>query len=305
MKSAKGVIPFPKASARGKADETRFLPAALEIVEAAASPVGRLVAASIIAIFCFSLAWASLGQIDIVASASGKIVPSGGTKVVQPFETGIVRAIHVRDGQHVKVGDVLIELDPTITESERNHFQSDLMSADLQIAGLKAALVDDGAPMAAFHPPENAAPAQVDLQRAYLIKQRAEHQAKIDALDRQREQKRAEWETIQATITKLSSVMPIVQQRVDIRKASSDREYTSKFQYLEIQQLLVEQQQELLVQRSHAREVAASIEALTEAKAEAAAEYHPPFFPQLAPAHPTPDDHPLNVPNPHTNINTP
>src|SRR5258708_44361 len=284
MKSAKGVIPFPKASARGKANETAFLPAALEIVETPASPAGRLVAASIMAIFCFSLAWASLGQIDIVASASGKIVPSGGTKVVQPFETGIVRAIHVRDGQHVKVGDVLIELDPTITESERNRFQADLMAAELEIARRKAELVDDGDPMAAFHPPENAAPAQVDLQRAYLIKQRAEHQAKVDALDRQREQKRAEWETIQATITKLSSVMPIVQQRVDIRKASSDREYTSKFQYLEIQQLLVEQQQELLVQRSHAREVAASIEALTEAKAEAAAEYHRTLFGQLAEA---------------------
>ncbi len=49
--------------------------------------------------------------------------PSGRTKVVQPFETGVVRAIHVQDGQSVKAGDVLIELDPTISDAEREHLR--------------------------------------------------------------------------------------------------------------------------------------------------------------------------------------
>jgi hemolysin D len=285
MKSVRKIIAFPKASARSNAEETAFLPAALEIVETPASPAGRAVALVIIAIFCFSLAWASFGKIDIVASASGKIVPSGGTKVIQPFETGIVRAIHVRDGQHVKVGDVLIELDPTINESERNHFQADLTAAQLEIARLKAALVvDDADPLTAFHPPDNTDRSQVEMQRTYLTKQTAEYQAKIEALERQREQKQAERETVEATIAKLTAVLPIVQQRVDIRKASSDREYTSKFQYLEMQQLLVEEQQELLVQRSHAHEIVASIAALAEARAQAVAEYHRTLFGQLAEA---------------------
>jgi membrane fusion protein, hemolysin D len=61
-----------------------------------------------------ALAWASLGEVDIIAAASGKIIPSGRTKVIQPFETGVVRAIHVRDGQSVKAGQVLIELRPRI-----------------------------------------------------------------------------------------------------------------------------------------------------------------------------------------------
>ena len=65
-----------------------------------------------------ALAWASFGTVDIVATAPGKIIPSGRTKVIQPFETGVVRAIHVRDGQSVKAGDVLIELDPTMNEAE-------------------------------------------------------------------------------------------------------------------------------------------------------------------------------------------
>jgi hemolysin D len=284
MKSVRNILAFPKGSAHASADEKAFLPAALEIVETPASPAGRLFAVTIIVIFCFTLLWAALGKIDIVASASGKVVASGGTKVVQPFETGIVRAIHVRDGQRVSNGDVLIELDPTINESERNHAQADLTAAQLEMARLKAALVDDGDPVAAFHPPADAAPAQIEMQRAYLIKQTAEYRAKIEALDLQREQKQAEFDTIQATIAKLSAVVPIVQQRVDIRKTSSDREYTSKFQYLEIQQLLVEQQQEMLVQQNRGRETTASIAALRKSKAQAEGEYQRTLFSQLAEA---------------------
>jgi hemolysin D len=284
MKSVRNIVTFPKSSGRAKADETAFLPAALEIVETPASPVGRALAVTIIAIFCFFVGWASFSHIDIVASASGKIVPSGGTKVIQPFEMGIVRAIHVRDGQQVRVGDVLVELDPTINESDRDHLRSDLVATQLEIARLKAGLADVKNPVDAFHPPANATPAQVDMQRDYLIKQTAEHRAKIDGLDRQLEQKQAERDTIQATVGKLSAIVPIVQQRVDIRKASSDQEYTSKFQYLEMVQLLVEQQQELMVQRSRLRETQASIGALTESRTQAVAEFHRTLFGQLAEA---------------------
>lgn len=95
-------------------DALAFLPATLEITETPPSPIGRAISLILVAVFCAAIGWASLGKVDIIASAQGKIVPSGRSKVVQPFDTGVVRAIHVRDGQHVKVGEVLIELDPTI-----------------------------------------------------------------------------------------------------------------------------------------------------------------------------------------------
>jgi hemolysin D len=284
MKPAKNIVSFPKLSGRARADETEFLPAALEIVETPASPVGRAVALTIMAIFCISVAWASISHVDIVASASGKIVPSGGTKVIQPFEMGIVRAIHVHDGQQVKTGDVLVELDPTINQSDRDHLRSDLIATQLEIARLKAGLADMKNPIDGFHPPTEATPAQVDMQRNYLIKQTAEYRAKIDGLDRQLDQKQAERDTIQATVGKLSAIVPIVQQRVDIRKISADQEYTSRFQYLEMVQLLVEQQQELTVQRSRLRETQASIGALTESRTQAVAEFHRTLFGQLAEA---------------------
>jgi hemolysin D len=284
MKSASKVISFPKAFRRPWAEENAFLPAALEIVETPASPVGRAIGATIIAVFCVALTWAFFSRIDIVAIAPGKIIPSGGTKVIQPFEIGIVRAIHVHDGQEVKAGELLIELDPRMNESERDHMQADLTAARLDVARLKAALSNTVDPVTEFKPPDDAPAAQEAMQRDYLIKQIAEYRAKIDALDRQHDQKQAEHDTIQATIDKLSAIVPIVQERVDIRKASSDREYTSKFQYLEMVQMLVEQQKELVVQQNHLHESEAAVAALVEARSQAIAEFKRTLFGQLAEA---------------------
>src|SRR5260370_3879828 len=114
------VIPFRRAQQRRRV-ELAFLPAALEIAETPPSPIKRAIGAVIIVLFCAALAWAWWGTIDIVASAPGKILPGGRVKVIQPFETGVVRSIKVQDGQAVKAGDVLIELDPTANEADRNH----------------------------------------------------------------------------------------------------------------------------------------------------------------------------------------
>src|SRR4029077_7874354 len=84
--------------------ELAFLPAALEIVETPPSPTGRAIGAAVIALFFAAVVWAFIGSVAIVATATGKIVPSGRAKVIQPFETGVVRAIHVRDGQVVAAG---------------------------------------------------------------------------------------------------------------------------------------------------------------------------------------------------------
>src|SRR5205823_2936109 len=133
-------------------------PAALEVVETPPSPAGHAIAFSVAALFTLALVWAIFGEIDMVSTAPGKIVPSGRIKVIQPFATGVVSAIHVQDGQAVKAGDVLIELDPTLSEADRRHIEADLLSAQLDVARLKAALSEAPDPLAEFHPPAGANP---------------------------------------------------------------------------------------------------------------------------------------------------
>ncbi len=91
--------------------EHQFLPAVLEIQETPPSPLGRAIIWIITLFFVSALLWASLGHIDIVAIASGKIIPNGHVKIIQPLEIGTITAIHVTEGQSVNKNDSLIELD--------------------------------------------------------------------------------------------------------------------------------------------------------------------------------------------------
>src|SRR5258708_843957 len=184
VKPTRRVIPIRTGHERRR-EELAFLPAALEIVETPPSPIGRSIAATIILLFCGALVWAWWGTIDIVASATGKIVPSGRIKVIQPFETGVVRSIRVQDGQAVRAGDVLIELDPTVNAAERDHLQNDLLAEQLNIARLRAALAGGDDPVADFAPPAGADPILVSTQRPLLQNQVTENRAKVASLSRQ------------------------------------------------------------------------------------------------------------------------
>ena len=292
MKLAKNaiqnVIAFPRRASRSGKDETEFLPAALEIVETPPSPIGMAIGTTVIVLFCIALAWASFGTVDIVATAPGKIIPTGRTKVIQPFETGVVRAIHVRDGQSVKAGDLLIELDPTISGAELDHLKSDLASANLEVARLRAELSGNADPLDAFSPPKDAPPTLVEMNREFLISQTAEQRAKLAAIDGQLSQKEAERATTAATIAKIEATIPLLQQRVDIRKYLADKEFGSKLQYLTEMQDLVGLQQELLVQKSHIHEAESAVTALSETRLQTIAEFPPSraCFDELAKAEP-------------------
>jgi hemolysin D len=275
------IIPYRRAGTR-RHEELAFLPAALEIVETPPSPIGRAIAISITVLFCAVLAWSSWGTIDIVASATGKIVPDGSSKVVQPFETGTVRSINVQDGQTVKAGDVLIELDPTVNAAERDRLRGDLAAERLNIARLRAASTADDESGLELTAPPDASPSLISAQRQLLLNQVGEHRAKLATLDSQRAQKQAEKGTTAATIHKLETLIPTVQQRVDIRKTLMEKELSSKLTYFETLQLLVEQQEELGVQKSRLREADAAVAAIRESRAQAEAEYRRSLSDELA-----------------------
>jgi hemolysin D len=115
-----------------------------------------------------------------------------------------------------------------------------------------------------------------------LLNQVAEQRAKIAALARQQAQKEAEHATTAASIRKLETTIPVVQQRVDIRKTLMDRELGSKLTYFEVLQLLVEQQEELGVQKSRMNEAEAAVAAIRETRRQAEAEYRRTLSDDLA-----------------------
>jgi hemolysin D len=276
------VIRFPARKSPARDYEAAFLPAALEIVETPASPTARALGATIVALFCAALAWASLGNVDIVAIAPGKVVPAGRTKLVQPLEAGVVRAIRIRDGSVVKAGDVLIELDPTISAADVKHVKGDLIAAKLELVRLRAALAARDDPLEDFKPPPEMPEEFVVTQRQLLLTQVQEHRVKIAEIERQISQKDAERQTIAATIAKLEATIPLLQERADLRKYLYEGKLGSKISYLSELQDLVGQQQERLVQQSRQHETNAAIATLSETRSKVQAEYRHALLDDLA-----------------------
>jgi hemolysin D len=273
---SKGVS-LKAAAPRWRREDTarQFLPAALEILETPASPVGRAIGATIILFFAIAVAWACFGHVDIIATASGKIVPTGRTKTIQPLETGIVSAIHVRDGDHVAAGEVLIELDRTVTQAERKHIAQDLMASELDVARL-AALRDNFASTTV--PRDLAAPAgasEADLARtrSSMKAQAAEQLAKLAAITQQVEQKLAESQSVTATIAKIDATLPLVEEEANVRRKAMEIQYGNRIAYLDAQTKLVEQQNERIVQERKMVEIAAARQALEQQAEQTRAAY--------------------------------
>lgn len=257
----------------GQTDEMEFLPAAIEIVETPPRPAGRIIAGLLMAFFMIALLWACIGSVDIIATAQGKIIPTGRTKVIQPLESGVVHSIHVQDGQKVKAGDVLVEIDTTISASERDRLNGDYIQAMLDTARLKAAMELDGDPLARFTAPEGASETQVTLQKTLLSNQVDEIRAKLSDLDHQIAQNTGNKEAVTSTIKKLTDSIPYLKKRAEARKYLLDQGYGSKLDYLTIQQDLIEHQQELEVQKGRLKEAEGTLASHQQQRRQAEDEY--------------------------------
>jgi hemolysin D len=166
--------------------EAEFLPAALSLREKPVSPVGRLVAGTLTALLALLLAWSVAGKIDIIVNAPGRIVPSSRTKTIGSVEVASVRAIHVREGQAVKEGDLLVELDAGAPDAERDKAVGDKIEALLQIARSRALIgaVDSGkAPR--LPRMEEAAAEKREAAQMHLDGQYRDFRAKLERLDGQ------------------------------------------------------------------------------------------------------------------------
>ncbi|WP_406855968.1 HlyD family type I secretion periplasmic adaptor subunit [Alsobacter sp. KACC 23698] len=200
--------------------DAEFLPAALEVLEQPASPIAMAFLLTICAFAFAALAWAWLGWTDIVAVAHGKLQPTGRVKVVQPLETGRVRAIAAQNGASVQEGDVLVELDPDdsvadarAAEAAFASWRAEALRRDDVIAQASAQL---RAPAAAAWPDFVPAPtrAREDAVRRADLRNLAGQLASLDA---RAAQKRSERQRMVYTIAAQEALIGTLQERVTMR----------------------------------------------------------------------------------------
>jgi hemolysin D len=102
---------------------------------------------------------------------------------------------------------------------------------------------------------------------------RTRHRARLAGLDKQRAQREAERATVAAEIGRLNAVIPVLRERVAMRRTLYEKEYGSKLTWLEVQQELIEREQQLAVQRSRQAEADAALAAVIESRRQVEAEF--------------------------------
>lgn len=240
--------------------ETQFLPAALELQETPVSPAPRVAMWLIIAFALIAVVWAIFGRIDMVATAHGKLVPSDRTKVIQAFETATVKEIRVTDGQIVKAGEVLLELDATMADADSSRFSNDFVSAQAQGGRAKAMLTAIASGRAPVLPPLPDVPPERRAQEQRILDgQYVEYQAKLSRIDAEILRREAELASTHQIVRKLELTAPIARQRAQDFKDLVDKSFISKHGYLDKEQVRIEQEGDLATQRSRINELTAMI----------------------------------------------
>lgn len=217
-----------------RTEEADFLPAALEVVERPVSPTARVTAWLLLGLLAAALLWLVLGRVDVVASAPGKLVPADDVKLIQPGAAGIVHAILVRDGQRVRAGQPLVELDPTVSNADTAQASKALETAQLDAARLRAVLSALDGQGLRFTPPAGTtaevAATQIALARAQLAGIQATN--KTHTADTQAA--RAARAEAQIQAAKLSETLPLLDEQIAANEKLLEKGYVSKLRVIEM-----------------------------------------------------------------------
>lgn len=172
---------------------------------------------------------------------------------------GYVRAIHVRNGQRVRAGQLLVELDPTLAGADEAQAASGLRTSEIVAARNAAMLAHIEGRASTFVPPAGTSREIDQVQRAFVRTSIAEYEAERQALEQQQAERRAEATAAQAEIAKLRQTLPLIDRQLEARKELSDRGYFSRLKLLEYEQLRIEHVQNIAVQQANALKARAAI----------------------------------------------
>lgn len=256
------------------ADELAFLPAHIELIETPISPLPKAISRTIMALFVVALLWAIFGKVDIVAVAPGKTVAGGRTKVIQPMETATVRAIHVQDGQVVKAGQILIELDATGSHADAMQASESLRGARLAEARWNALAQSLGSQKFPVLPTlDGIENSRLTAEQNLATSQYLTFQAKRQNLDAVVAQRQAELATTQSLIEPLTESAEIANKRAKDFALLLEKKYVARHEYLAREQERISAQRDLATQRSRLSELQSAIYGAQEERTAAMADF--------------------------------
>lgn len=231
-----------------------FAPDLLALQERPPSRLPRTILLSLVTLVLLLLGWACLFQLDIVASAEGRLVPLTFIKVVQPAEAGVVAEILVKDGQPVQAGQLLMRMDERLSMADTTALKKDVALRRLTLRRIDAEMGDR--PMLAGKDDPSDLYAQVEGQF------RARRQAYQDSVAQETEalnKARADLLAAQQVLSKLSQTLPSYKQSAEAYRKLVQEGFVGELAANEKTREAVEKEQDLKTQAATVASLNATI----------------------------------------------
>jgi len=240
--------------------EKEFLPAVLEVTETPPSHAARLLTYVIMLMFTVLILWSVLGKIDIIATATGKLIPAANIKTIQTLVDSEIEEIYVQEGQYVKEGQDLIKFNQTEVLANINRVENEMEALEISIARLQALLTDN--PEDNFAYDETIDEYLIKMHTGLLKSQMAEKAARIEVLNGQITKAEKEKDTIGADLHRIEKLLPSVEERIEKKKILADQKLIARLSFLEQEEELTNLQEQRNVQAKKLAETEANIESL-------------------------------------------
>lgn len=199
-----------------------FLPGALEIADNPCSPAGQRIIQGIFAILVFAILWSSIGKVDEVAVARGKLIPDGRLQIIQPPQEGVITGIFVGEGEVVRKNQRLIEFDTTLQQVDENTIETSLHIAQAEKALLE---MDDASEKNSFENYLQTSQLLDEMKESLLWKsrmQKAKHEEETRLLELLIKEAREQLSMEEARHNQIRESLPMLQEREQILRTLKD-----------------------------------------------------------------------------------
>jgi len=196
-------------------------------------PGWRLVAWPVMILLALSIGWANFATLDEVSIATGEVVPAGRIRVIQHLEGGIIQEIYVTEGDTVREGQTLLQLDLASGGTNQEELQVRIDSERLVKARLEAEATGSE-----LNFPEDVAlrrPAIVAAQRQAYEARRRELSSTIQVMREQVKQRVLEVEELTARSRAVKSNYRLALERLKMSKSLLAEGLTAKMEHLELE----------------------------------------------------------------------
>ncbi len=179
------------------------------------------------------IAWAAITNIDEIIRSKGEIIPFGDNQVLQNLEGGIVSEINVKEGDMVKMGDILIKIEnskslSTFESNDLKHFE--LRS---RIARLKAEI--DMKPLVFNDELKKRVPFLLIEEKLLYDTDMRQFNAQAQILKEQLSQHRQQLKEAQQKIKHLERSFELISEEVSMTEPMVKKGVRSKIDYLKLQ----------------------------------------------------------------------